>query len=170
MTKRFSTFNDVKKLTDEFKKKDARLLDNDGNKIIDITRTLKEKYDVTSYYLAFENDSEAVYFSENKKIVTRSGISHKKVRLYVAICLAYNIFAEASGEKPSSFVYKKGDAIYNNTKEKIIFDIATELLIANDSFYDVAIQHRLDVKKLADFYDTTQAVVLNKLNNYNLLR
>ena len=69
----------------------------------------------------------------------------------------------------SFYKEKKGDAIYNNTKEKIIFDIATELLIANNSFYDVAVQHKLDVKKLAEFYDTTQAVVLNKLSLNNLL-
>lgn len=169
MAKTIKTFDDVKKLVSEFIDKNLYLLEKSG-KAIDVMQALEDKYGVFSYYLAFENDSEAVYYAENQKLVTRSGISRKKATLYIAICLAYNILAEANAEKPSSFVYKKGDPIYKSKKEKIVLDIASELLIADNNFKDVAIQYRLDVKKLADFYDTTQAVVLNKLNNYNLLR
>lgn len=168
MAKAISTLSDVKKITTEFIDKNPYILDNNG-KTIDTILALKNKYNITSYTLAFEDDTEAFYSYKDKKITTKSGISKKKVRLYGAICLAYNIFAEANGEKPSSFLYRKGDAIYNNTKEKMIFDIATELLITDDNFEYMAMQYYTDIKKLAEFYETTQAVVLNKLSLNNLL-
>lgn len=112
---------------------------------------------------------EAVYSYEDKKIITVNGISKKKERLYRAICLAHNIFAEANGEKPSSFLYKKGDPIYNNTEEKMIFDIATELLIVDKNFKNIAMQYGLDVKQLDESYETTEGVVLNKLSINDLL-
>lgn len=168
MAKAISTFDDVKRVVSEFISKNPHLLDNNG-RTIDTMLALKDKYNITSYIFAFENDTEAIYQYEKERITARSGISTKKSELYRAICLAYNIFAEANGEKPSSFLYKKGDAIYNNTKEKMIFDIATELLIADDNFEYMAMQYYTDIKQLAEFYKTTQAVVLNKLSLNDLL-
>lgn len=150
MAKAISTFDDVKRVVTEFLKKNPHLLD-DNDKVIDTMLALKDKYDITSYTFAFGNDTEVIYRYEEKKIITRSGISKKKVRFYEAICLAYNIFAEANGKKPSSFLYRKGDPIYKTKKEKIIFNMATELLIADGSFRDVALKHNLDI------------VVLNKI-------
>lgn len=150
MAKAISTFSDVKRVVTEFISKNPHLLEYD-DKVIDTMLALEDKYNITSYTLTFENDTEAIYRYEERKIITRSGISRKKVRLYQAICLAYNIFAEANGEKPSSFLYRKGDPIYKTKKDKIIFDMATELSIADDSFRDVALKHNLDI------------VVLNKI-------
>lgn len=168
MAKAISTFDDVKRVVTEFLKKNPHLLD-DNDKVIDTMLALKDKYDITSYTFAFGNDTEVIYRYEEKKIITRSGISKKKVRLYEAICLAYNIFAEANGEKPSSFLYMEGDPIYKTKKDNIVFDIATELLIADDNFKDIAMQYSLDIKQLAEFYKTTQAVVLNKLKLNELM-
>ena len=168
MAKAISTFDDVKRVVTEFLKKNPHLLD-DNDKVIDTILALKDKYDITSYTFAFGNDTEVIYRYEEKKIITRSGISKKKVRLYEAICLAYNIFAEANGGKPSSFLFRKGDPIYKTKKNNIVFDIATELLIADDNFKDIAMQYSLDIKQLAEFYETTQAVVLNKLKLNELM-
>ena len=168
MAKAISTFNDVKRVVSEFINKNPHLLDNNG-RTIDTMFALKNKYNIPSYIFAFENDTEVIYQYEKKRITARSGISTKKSELYRAICLAYNIFAEANKEKPSSFLYRKGDPIYKTTKDKIIFDMATELLIIDDNFKDIAMQYSLDVKQLAEFYETTQAVVLNKLKLNDLL-
>lgn len=168
MAKAISTLNDVKKVSTEFIDKNPYIFEKDG-KTINTILALQNKYDITSYHRDFDDDMEAVYSYEDKKIITGNGFSKKKERLYRAICLAYNIFAEANGEKPSSFLYKKGDVIYNNTKEKMIFDIATELLIADDNFEYMAMQYYTDIKQLAEFYETTEAVVLNKLSLNDLL-
>lgn len=168
MAKAISDFNDVKRVVTEFIDKNPQLLENNG-KTINTIFALKTKYNITSYLLAFENDTEAFYSYGDKKIITKSGISKKKARLYRAICLAYNIFAEANGEKPSSFLYREGDPIYKTKKDNIVFDIATELLIIDNNFKDVAMQYSLDVKQLVEFYQTTQAVVLNKLKLNDLL-
>jgi hypothetical protein len=163
MAKAISTLNDVKKLVTEFVGKNPHLLERDG-KMINTILALQNKYGITSYHRDFDDDTEALYSYEDKKIITGHRISKKKERLYRAICLAHNIFAEANGEKPSSFLYKKGDPIYSNTEEKIIFDIATELLIVDKNFKNIAMQYGLDIKQLDEAYETTQAVVLNKLS------
>ena len=168
MAKAISTLNDVKKVSTEFIDKNPYIFEKDG-KVINTILALQNKYDITSYHRDFDDDMEAVYSYEDKKIITGNGISKKKERLYRAICLAHNIFAEANGEKPSSFLYKKGDPIYSNTEEKIIFDIATELLIIDKNFKNIAMQYGLDVKQLDESYETTQAVVLNKLSINDLL-
>lgn len=168
MAKAISTLNDIKKLVTEFVGKNPHLLERDG-KMINTILALQNKYDITSYHRDFDDDTEALYSYEDKKIITGHRISKKKERLYRAICLAHNIFAEANGEKPSSFLYKKGDPIYNNTEEKMIFDIATELLIVDKNFKNIAMQYGLDVKQLDESYETTEGVVLNKLSLNDLL-
>lgn len=168
MAKAILDFNDVKRVVTEFIDKNRHLLEDDSRTINTIL-ALKDKYNITSYLLAFENDTEAFYSYGDKKIIIKSGISKKKARLYRAICLAYNIFAEANGEKPSSFLYREGDPIYKTKKDNIVFDIATELLIADDNFKDIAMQYSLNIKQLAEFYETTQAVVLNKLKLNELM-
>lgn len=168
MAKAISALNDVKKVSTEFIDKNPYIFEKDG-RVINTILALQNKYDITSYHRDFDDDTEALYSYEDKKIITGHRISKKKERLYRAICLAYNIFAEANGKKPSSFLYRKGDAIYNNTKEKMIFDIATELLIADDNFEYMAMQYYTDIKQLAEVYETTQAVVLNKLSLNDLL-
>lgn len=168
MAKAIFTLNDVKKVSTEFIDKNPYIFEKDG-KAINTILALQNKYDITSYHRDFDDDTEALYSYEDKKIITGHRISKKKERLYRAICLAYNIFAEANGEKPSSFLYKKGDPIYNNTEEKIIFDIATELLIVDKNFKNIAMQYGLDVKQLNESYETTEGVVLNKLSINDLL-
>lgn len=106
MAKAISTLDDVKKLVTEFVGKNPHLLERDG-KMINTILALQNKYDITSYHRDFDDDTEALYSYEDKKIITGHRISKKKERLYRAICLAHNIFAEANGEKPSSFLYKK---------------------------------------------------------------
>lgn len=77
MANAISTFNDVKRVVTEFIDKNRHLLENDG-KTINTIFALKTKYNITSYLLAFENDTEAFYSYGDKKIITKSGISKKK--------------------------------------------------------------------------------------------
>ena len=95
MAKAISTLNDVKKVSTEFIDKNLYIFEKDG-KVINTILALQNKYDITSYHRDFDDDTEALYSYEDKKIITGHRISKKKERLYRAICLAHNIFVEAN--------------------------------------------------------------------------
>lgn len=166
----FRGFKDVKSAIDDFKKDNPSLTEDNGN-FIDTVKALKNKYGITCYEGGFEDKkTEAFFNAEDKSLTLSRDLTDEKSRIFRAICLAKHIMSDAKGEKVPSFWHNAGDPFYKDVDEKKLFDAATEILIANNNFKDVALKHHLDDNYIAKLFNTSRGVVLTKLDNADLLR